>query len=237
MNPEKVLYLSRKDVECVGLPMPEIIEALDRMFREKGAGRVEMPPKPGIHTRKDAFIHAMPAYIPSLESAGMKWVSGYPGKPEEKAPVHKRSAHPERPGDRHSHRRDGCDMDHGAAHGRGNRSGRPVPGAQGQLIRGDSGLRRSGQKQSFSIGMHFLDHPGQGLRCLSGGEPKIRERDGRDHTNGYRSREKSQASRSGIGSGGHQRAHTETSRPGDRSGLAVRGCVCQSGGFRFLLAG
>jgi ornithine cyclodeaminase/alanine dehydrogenase-like protein (mu-crystallin family) len=39
---------------------------------------VEMPPKPGIHTQPDAFIHAMPAYIPSLGSAGMKWVSGYP---------------------------------------------------------------------------------------------------------------------------------------------------------------
>jgi ornithine cyclodeaminase/alanine dehydrogenase len=37
-----------------------------------------MPPKPGIHTRPDAFIHAMPAYIPALESAGIKWVSGYP---------------------------------------------------------------------------------------------------------------------------------------------------------------
>jgi len=59
--------------------MPEIIKALEEMFKEKGAGRVEMPPKPGIHTRPDAFIHAMPAYIPSLESAGMKWVSGYPG--------------------------------------------------------------------------------------------------------------------------------------------------------------
>jgi len=74
----QILYLSRADVEAVGLPMSDIIEALDRMFREKGEGRVEMPPKPGIHTRKDAFIHAMPAYIPSLESAGMKWVSGYP---------------------------------------------------------------------------------------------------------------------------------------------------------------
>ena len=38
-----------------------------------------MPPKPGIHTREDAFIHAMPAYIPSLQAAGLKWVSGYPG--------------------------------------------------------------------------------------------------------------------------------------------------------------
>jgi ornithine cyclodeaminase/alanine dehydrogenase len=73
-----VLYLSRKDVEQAGLSMAEIIEALDQMFKEKGQGNVEMPPKPGIHTRPDAFIHAMPAYIPSLGSAGMKWVSGYP---------------------------------------------------------------------------------------------------------------------------------------------------------------
>jgi ornithine cyclodeaminase/alanine dehydrogenase len=73
-----ILYLSRKDVEQVALSMAEIIEALDQMFKEKGQGKVEMPPKPGIHTRPDAFIHAMPAYIPSLGSAGMKWVSGYP---------------------------------------------------------------------------------------------------------------------------------------------------------------
>ena len=73
------LYLSRQDVEAVDLGMAQIIETLDRMFVEKGQGAVEMPPKPGIHTQQDAFIHAMPAYIPSLEAAGMKWISGYPG--------------------------------------------------------------------------------------------------------------------------------------------------------------
>ncbi len=66
--------------------MSEIIDSLDAMFKEKGEGKVEMPPKPGIHTRPDAFIHAMPAYIPSLESAGMKWVSGYPGNQEKGLP-------------------------------------------------------------------------------------------------------------------------------------------------------
>lgn len=80
-NPGQVLYLSRQDVEAVGLPMADIIDALETMFREKGEGRVEMPPKPGIHPRPDAFIHAMPAYIPSMEAAGMKWVSGFPGNP------------------------------------------------------------------------------------------------------------------------------------------------------------
>ncbi|NNF98054.1 MAG: ornithine cyclodeaminase family protein [Desulfobacteraceae bacterium] len=86
MNSNTFLYLSRQDVETVGLPMSDIIDALESMFREKGEGRVEMPPKPGIHTRKDAFIHAMPAYIPKLEAAGMKWVSGYPDNQRKKLP-------------------------------------------------------------------------------------------------------------------------------------------------------
>ena len=78
MKTQKLLYLSKKDVEKVDLPMEKIIEALDEAFKEKGRGKIEMPPKPGIHTQPDAFIHAMPAYIPSLGSAGIKWVSGYP---------------------------------------------------------------------------------------------------------------------------------------------------------------
>src|SRR6202795_3593918 len=62
--------------------MAEIIAALEEMFREKAEGRVEMPPKIGIHTMPDtmpdAFIHAMPASIPARKAAGMKWVGGYP---------------------------------------------------------------------------------------------------------------------------------------------------------------
>jgi ornithine cyclodeaminase/alanine dehydrogenase len=78
MPEHKVLYLSRADVETINLPMRQIIDLLEQAFLEKGQGRVEMPPKPGIHTMPDAFIHAMPAYIPALRSAGVKWVSGYP---------------------------------------------------------------------------------------------------------------------------------------------------------------
>jgi ornithine cyclodeaminase/alanine dehydrogenase len=78
MDGKQLLYLSRADVESVALDMRTIIDLLEVAFKEKGAGRVEMPPKPGIHTQPDAFIHAMPAFIPSLQSAGLKWVSGYP---------------------------------------------------------------------------------------------------------------------------------------------------------------
>jgi ornithine cyclodeaminase/alanine dehydrogenase-like protein (mu-crystallin family) len=78
MAVEQMLYLSRADVEQVAPGMPVNIRLLEEAFRQKAAGGVEMPPKPGIHTRPDAFIHAMPAFIPAMRSAGLKWVSGYP---------------------------------------------------------------------------------------------------------------------------------------------------------------
>lgn len=34
-----ILYLSRRDVEAIQLPMQEIIDALDEMFKEKGRGQ------------------------------------------------------------------------------------------------------------------------------------------------------------------------------------------------------
>lgn len=78
MPSHPILYLSKKDVADAGVSMAEIIDALQVAFAEHGRGRVEMPPKPGVHSRPDAFIHAMPAYIPALDSIGVKWVSGYP---------------------------------------------------------------------------------------------------------------------------------------------------------------
>jgi len=75
---KELLYLSHSDVVSAGLGMAEIIATLERMLREKGEGRAEMPPKIGIHTMPDAFIHAMPASIPVQKAAGMKWVGGYP---------------------------------------------------------------------------------------------------------------------------------------------------------------
>jgi len=79
MSKPQILYLSRADVETVALDMPTVIQRLEDAFREKSQGKVEMPPKPGIHPGPAAFIHAMPAYIPALRSAGIKWVSGFPG--------------------------------------------------------------------------------------------------------------------------------------------------------------
>jgi len=81
-----LIYLSRSDVEGLGVSMKAVLEALDRGFAAKGRGNVEMPPKPGIHPRPDCFIHAMPAYVRELDVAGVKWVSGYPPNTAEGLP-------------------------------------------------------------------------------------------------------------------------------------------------------
>src|SRR5215208_658583 len=78
MPGESIRYLSRSDVEAVGLSGIEVIEILEGAFRAKRAGDVEMPPKIGVHPRDDAFIHAMPAYLSGSDAVGLKWVAGYP---------------------------------------------------------------------------------------------------------------------------------------------------------------
>ncbi len=81
MDYTKFLYLSQADVASLDIPMSTVIERIKVGFVEMGNGRVEMPPKPGIHpgpSDENNYIHAMPCYIPSMKSAGMKWVSGYP---------------------------------------------------------------------------------------------------------------------------------------------------------------
>jgi ornithine cyclodeaminase/alanine dehydrogenase len=82
----KILYLTRADVEQAGVTMARIIETIENAFREKGMGNVELPPKPGVHSRPDAFIHAMPAYVAGMKAIGMKWVSGYPDNPSRGLP-------------------------------------------------------------------------------------------------------------------------------------------------------
>ncbi len=82
MVEESVRYLSRADVEQVGLAGTDVIEILDAAFRAKREGGAEMPPKIGVHPREDAFIHAMPAYLSGADAVGLKWVAGYPGNQE-----------------------------------------------------------------------------------------------------------------------------------------------------------
>lgn len=81
-----LLYLSREDVEAVAPSMPEVIDILEIAFAEKGNGRTQMPPKMDLHPAADCFIHSMPAFVPALGAAGVKWISGFPTNRERDLP-------------------------------------------------------------------------------------------------------------------------------------------------------
>jgi ornithine cyclodeaminase/alanine dehydrogenase len=77
----ELLFLSRRDVVQLLPPLDEQIDLAETTYRALARGRVEMPPKPGIHPRPNAFLHAMPAYLADGDVAALKWVSGYPENP------------------------------------------------------------------------------------------------------------------------------------------------------------
>jgi len=78
MEKVEFIYLSQEEILDLDIPMSKIIELVEQGLYEHGHKRVENPPKPGIHSKSDAFIHAMPAYYRELGIGGLKWVSGYP---------------------------------------------------------------------------------------------------------------------------------------------------------------
>ena len=86
MSPDQLLYLSRAEVAALLPPIPERIAIVERTYRALAAGRVELPPKPGIHPRPDSFIHAMPAYLLDDDIAALKWIGGFPANRERGLP-------------------------------------------------------------------------------------------------------------------------------------------------------
>jgi ornithine cyclodeaminase/alanine dehydrogenase len=69
--------------------LPPILDQLDiveETYRAMARGQVELPPKPGVHPRENAFIHAMPAYLVDADVASIKWVAGYPANKQRGLP-------------------------------------------------------------------------------------------------------------------------------------------------------
>jgi ornithine cyclodeaminase/alanine dehydrogenase-like protein (mu-crystallin family) len=81
-----LLYLRRAEVKGLLPPVSEQLDLVENTYRAVAAGRVELPPKPGVHPRKDSFIHAMPAYLADEDVAALKWVAGYPANKERGLP-------------------------------------------------------------------------------------------------------------------------------------------------------
>lgn len=75
----RLLFLGRDEVAGLLPDIPAQLDLVEGAYRALAAGRVELPPKPGVHPRKDSFLHAMPAFLRDEDVVTLKWVGGYPG--------------------------------------------------------------------------------------------------------------------------------------------------------------
>jgi len=73
----ELLYLSRAEVAGLLPPWDEQLDLVEQTYSSMASGAVELPPKPAIHPRPNAFVHAMPAYLEEPDVVVLKWIAGY----------------------------------------------------------------------------------------------------------------------------------------------------------------
>lgn len=78
MKKVELLYLSQEDILSLNIGWDTIIKQVEMANSEYALGTAECPPKRGVHSRPDCFIHEMPVYLKAMDACGIKWVSGYP---------------------------------------------------------------------------------------------------------------------------------------------------------------
>ena len=83
----KLKYLSQHDLLNCNVEDYEIIDIIEKTMQLYGEGKGFNPPKPSIYPRDDGFINAMPASIPYLGIAGIKWISVFSSNFKKKLPA------------------------------------------------------------------------------------------------------------------------------------------------------
>ncbi|OPY30016.1 MAG: Alanine dehydrogenase [Methanocella sp. PtaU1.Bin125] len=81
-----VRLLSGNDV-AASVTMDEIVTAVEHVFGEYAAGDVVMPSKIYLDIAGHGDFRAMPAYVPSIGTAGIKWVNVHPENPAHGLPT------------------------------------------------------------------------------------------------------------------------------------------------------
>lgn len=87
MSPGNLLWISEGDVRAAGLSAPDCIAAIRDVLKWHAQGLVEVPVKVGIHPAGARHIHAMPALIPPLDAAGLKWIADFPANSKRALPT------------------------------------------------------------------------------------------------------------------------------------------------------
>jgi len=78
MSGDGLLYLTRAEIESLGIGAADVVDALDSGLREKGRGAVVMPPKTSLHGPERAFCQVLSAWLPGSGALGVKWVTIFP---------------------------------------------------------------------------------------------------------------------------------------------------------------
>jgi alanine dehydrogenase len=81
-----IRLLSDGDVKRL-FSMRDAVPAVEHVFAEYAEGRVEMPSKIYLNIKGHGDFRAMPAYVPSIGTAGIKWVNVHPGNPQKGLPT------------------------------------------------------------------------------------------------------------------------------------------------------
>lgn len=79
---EEFIYLNREECVNSAITPNELIKLMEETLTYHAKGLYEMPPKIGIHTKPNTFMHAMPAFIKEKNLSGIKWITGYPDNRE-----------------------------------------------------------------------------------------------------------------------------------------------------------
>ena len=81
-----VRLISESDVERL-MSMHDIVPAVERVFKEYAEGKTEMPSKIYLDIKGYGDFRAMPSYVPSIDTAGIKWVNVHPDNPQKGIPT------------------------------------------------------------------------------------------------------------------------------------------------------
>ena len=77
----ETLILTNDEVAKL-LSLPEVIEAVESAFKEKGLGRVQMPAKIYLYYKKyGGDLRAMPSFLENLDVSAVKIVNVHPQNP------------------------------------------------------------------------------------------------------------------------------------------------------------
>jgi alanine dehydrogenase len=78
----KVLLFTKQEVEKL-ISMRDAIDAVERAFKSKALGKVQMPPKPYVYFNKyGGDFRTMPAYLEEEDIVGVKIVNVHPKNPK-----------------------------------------------------------------------------------------------------------------------------------------------------------